>query len=103
MEANKKSPFLVTRYIKNRSTLVVYKAMIKKGQQSQRNEQTMLSKINKEATDESKQHSPERLRDGMRTRQALSKNNSNLLSQGTRTATAAPVSSADCAADIPKI
>ena len=40
------SPFLVTRIIKNRSTLVLYKTMIKKGQSSQKNEQSILNKIN---------------------------------------------------------
>lgn len=34
------SPYLVTRNIKNRSTLVLYKVMIKKGLQTLKNEQT---------------------------------------------------------------
>ena len=38
IESFKKSPFLVTRIVKNRSTLVLYKTMIKKGQSTQKNE-----------------------------------------------------------------
>ena len=36
----KDTPFLVTKIIKNRSTLVLYKVMIKKGLQTLKNEQS---------------------------------------------------------------
>lgn len=42
----KESPFLVTRSIKNRSTLVLYKVMIKKGVQKQKDESTLLNQEN---------------------------------------------------------
>lgn len=42
--APKDSPFLVTKTIKNRSTIVLYKVMVKKGLQTLKNEQSLMSR-----------------------------------------------------------
>jgi hypothetical protein len=43
-KASTESPFLVTHNIKNRSTLVLYKVMIRKGLQTLKNEQNITRK-----------------------------------------------------------
>ena len=76
--------------------------MIKKGQQSQRNEQSLLSKMNQETTEEYLQLSPEGQLEGAGAKQLHTRNHKNLLAQAAGADASIPFSTRGNSADKPR-